>query len=56
MKTSFAFVFVLVLILGITIPSGVIAAAVPSPEPSIIEYIKVFVEKYIPIIKEKYAA
>jgi len=31
MKASFAFVFVLVLILGITIPSGVIAAAVPSP-------------------------
>lgn len=33
MKASLVFAFVLVLIVGITIPSGVIAAAVPKSTP-----------------------
>lgn len=40
MKASLVFVFVLVLIIGITIPSGVIAAAIPKPAlPSLKENI-----------------
>lgn len=55
MKASFAFVLVLVLILGITIPSGVIAAAVPSPASpleKIFDKLKEDVDKYVDKIKE----
>lgn len=50
MKASLALVLVLVLILGITIPHGVTAAAIPAS--SLPDKIKIIVGKFKPILEE----